>query len=58
MWVYEKMHELARRRGEPERAERILERYRTIEREVYATFVADKAALAPGTYQQREMIEI
>ncbi|HVN30091.1 MAG TPA: ferritin-like domain-containing protein [Candidatus Binataceae bacterium] len=44
-WVEEKMREIAERRGEPERATRILERYRALEREVYASLVADEAEL-------------
>jgi rubrerythrin len=42
-WVAEKMREIAERRGDRDRVNRILERYRKIEREVYGTFVADEA---------------
>ncbi len=44
-WVEAKMRELAEIRGEPERADSILKRYRELERQVYATFVADEAKL-------------
>jgi bacterioferritin (cytochrome b1) len=42
-WVQEKMRDIAARTGDEARAEQILERYRAIEQEVYATFIADEA---------------
>jgi hypothetical protein len=44
-WVDAKMRELAERSGDPDRARRALEKMRAIEREVYATFVAEEAEL-------------
>ncbi|MGA7872419.1 MAG: ferritin-like domain-containing protein [Candidatus Binatus sp.] len=44
-WVDAKMHEIAERRGDAGRATRAVERVRAIEREVYATFIAEEAEL-------------
>jgi bacterioferritin (cytochrome b1) len=44
-WVREKLHEMASERGAQARADEILERYHAIEKDVYATFLADEAAL-------------
>jgi bacterioferritin (cytochrome b1) len=44
-WIERQMHEIARRQGTPERADQALERYRAIDREVYATLAADEAFL-------------
>lgn len=47
-WIERQMREIAREQGDPERAERALERYRAIDREVYATLAADEALLMKG----------
>jgi ABC-type Fe2+-enterobactin transport system substrate-binding protein len=39
------MHELAKAQGHEEQAEKSLDRYRKIDREVYATIAADEAEL-------------
>jgi len=44
-WVDAKMNEIAERRGDAGRAIRALERVRAVEREVYATFIAEEAEL-------------
>lgn len=44
-WVDAKMREIAERRSDPGRATRALEKLRTIEREVYATFIAEELEL-------------
>ena len=44
-WIEKKMRELAREEGSEERADEILERYRKIDREVYATLAADEVEL-------------
>jgi rubrerythrin len=44
-WVEKKMREIARAEGSEKRAEEALERYRAIDREVYATLAADEAEL-------------
>jgi bacterioferritin (cytochrome b1) len=44
-WVKRKMREIAGYRGKQTYAKEILERYYTIEREVYASFMADEANL-------------
>jgi bacterioferritin (cytochrome b1) len=44
-WIEKKMRELARREGNEVAADEALERYRQIDREVYATLAADEAAL-------------
>ncbi len=44
-WVDAKMQEIAERRGDKGRALRALEKLRAIEREVYATFIAEEAEL-------------
>jgi bacterioferritin (cytochrome b1) len=44
-WIEKKMRELAREEGSEDRADEILERYRKIDREVYATLAADEAVL-------------
>ena len=44
-WIEKKMRELAREEGSAERADVILERYRAIDRDVYATLAADEAEL-------------
>ncbi len=44
-WIERQMREVARQQGKPERAEQALERYRAIDREVYATLAADEEML-------------
>jgi bacterioferritin (cytochrome b1) len=44
-WIENKMHEIAREQGNEQRAAEALERYREIDREVYATLAADEAEL-------------
>jgi len=44
-WIEKEMHEIAREQGNEEQADRALARYRTIDREVYATLAADEAEL-------------
>ena len=44
-WIERQMHEIARKQGNPQRADQALERYRAIDREVYATLAADEAFL-------------
>jgi bacterioferritin (cytochrome b1) len=44
-WVDAKMREIAKERGDEGRADRAMERVRAIEREVYATFIAEEAEL-------------
>jgi bacterioferritin (cytochrome b1) len=44
-WIEKKMRELSREEGNDDRADEILERYRKIDREVYATLAADEALL-------------
>jgi bacterioferritin (cytochrome b1) len=44
-WIERQMREIAREQGKPERADQALERYRAIDREVYATLAADEAEL-------------
>ena len=44
-WIEKKMREMARAEGNERRAEEALERYRAIDREVYATLAADEAEL-------------
>ncbi len=44
-WVDAKMNEIAERRGDQGRPSRALEKLRAIEREVYATFIAEEAEL-------------
>jgi bacterioferritin (cytochrome b1) len=44
-WVDAKMREIAECRGDPERATRAVEKLRIIEREVYATFIAEELEL-------------
>jgi bacterioferritin (cytochrome b1) len=44
-WIERQMREIAREQGDPQRADRALERYRQIDREVYATLAADEALL-------------
>ena len=44
-WVDAKMREIAERRGDAGRATRALKKVQEIEREVYATFIADEAEL-------------
>ncbi|HEV3110665.1 MAG TPA: ferritin-like domain-containing protein [Candidatus Binataceae bacterium] len=44
-WIERQMHEIARKQGNPQRANQALERYRAIDREVYATLAADEAFL-------------
>jgi hypothetical protein len=39
------MHEIAKAQGSEEQADKSLERYRKIDREVYATIAADEAEL-------------
>lgn len=47
-WIEKKMRELAEQQGCLEHADRALERYRKIDREVYATLAADEAELMRG----------
>ena len=47
-WIEKKMHELAEQQGRSEHADRALERFRQIDREVYATLAADEAELMRG----------
>lgn len=44
-WIERRMRELAAEQGRPERADEALERYRAIDREVWATLAADEAEL-------------
>jgi bacterioferritin (cytochrome b1) len=44
-WIEKKMREIARETGRETEADKILSRYREIDREVYATLAADEAAL-------------
>jgi bacterioferritin (cytochrome b1) len=44
-WIEKKMREIARAEGNEQDADRILERYRRIDREVWATLASDEAAL-------------
>ncbi|MBF6567983.1 MAG: ferritin-like domain-containing protein [Candidatus Binataceae bacterium] len=44
-WIEREMRELARAQGEEQQADAALERYRTIDREVYATLAADEAEM-------------
>ncbi len=44
-WIENKMREIAREQGNEQRATEALERYRQIDREVYATLAADEAEL-------------
>lgn len=44
-WIEKKMREIAREEGCEAKADEALERYRAIEREVYATLAADEAEL-------------
>ena len=47
-WIEKKMREIAEREGKGEHADRALDRYRQIDREVYATLAADEAELMRG----------
>ena len=44
-WIEKEMHEIAKEQGCEEQADKSLERYRKIDREVYATIAADEAEL-------------
>lgn len=44
-WIEKEMHEIAKEQGHEEQADKALERYRKIDREVYATIAADEAEL-------------
>ena len=44
-WIEKEMHEIAKLEGHEEQADKSLERYRKIDREVYATIAADEAEL-------------
>ncbi len=44
-WIERQMREIAREQGKPERADQALERYREIDREVWASLAADEAKL-------------
>jgi rubrerythrin len=44
-WIEKKMREIARNEGSERDADTALERYREIDREVYATLAADEAML-------------
>jgi hypothetical protein len=47
-WIERQMREIARQQGTPQRADQALERYRAIDREVYATLAADEEFLMKG----------
>jgi bacterioferritin (cytochrome b1) len=47
-WIEEKMHEVAKARGEEDRVRKTLDTYRAIECEVYASFISDEAELMRG----------
>ncbi len=47
-WIEKEMREIARAQGSEAQADKALERYRAIEREVYATLAADEAELMRG----------
>ena len=47
-WIEKEMREIAREQGSEEQADKALERYRAIDREVYATLAADEALLMRG----------
>jgi hypothetical protein len=44
-WIEKKMRDIARDMGDEARADEALDRYRTIDKEVYATLAADEAQL-------------
>jgi bacterioferritin (cytochrome b1) len=44
-WIEKKMREIAKEQGNEEHADKALDRYRKIDREVYATLAADEAEL-------------
>jgi bacterioferritin (cytochrome b1) len=44
-WIEKEMHEIAKEQGNEDQAEKSLDRYRKIDREVYATIAADEAEL-------------
>jgi bacterioferritin (cytochrome b1) len=44
-WIEKEMREIAKEQGSEEQADKALERYRAIDREVYATLAADEAEL-------------
>ena len=44
-WIEKKMREIAKEQGKEEHADMALDRYRKIDREVYATLAADEAEL-------------
>jgi hypothetical protein len=44
-WIEKEMREIAKEQGNEEQAEKSLDRYRKIDREVYATIAADEAEL-------------
>ena len=44
-WIEKKMREMAKQMGDEKRADEALERYRAIDREVWATLAADEAEL-------------
>jgi len=47
-WIERQMREIAKEQGNPQRADQALERYRAIDREVYATLAADEELLMKG----------
>jgi bacterioferritin (cytochrome b1) len=47
-WIERQMREIAKEQGNPLRADQALERYRAIDREVYATLAADEELLMKG----------
>ena len=47
-WIERLMREIAKEQGNPQRADQALERYRAIDREVYATLAADEELLMKG----------
>ena len=44
-WIERKMRDIAKEMGDETRADEALNRYRTIDKEVYATLAADEAQL-------------
>src|SRR6202050_2422211 len=53
-WIERKMRDIAKEMGDESRADEALERYRSIDREVYATLAADEAQLMRSSRSGRE----